>query len=209
MIAVFFICSMSSFTFSYAVTTEDSVLQDAKLVSDNDNTIQVNNQVMIVADLSNGQDRDQKFAYIVQIHDENDIVVSLSWLTGNLSPYQTFSPAQSWTPTQAGTYTVQIFVWESVDSPTPLSHPLLLTVNVAETEIQKLLVLGKRNSCVNENCKYCSKPIDEHTKKELTSCMLEIAKTTDSELTDEEVTEYFNKIKSSEFFRMSQKGKKA
>ena len=135
MIAVFFICAMSSFTFSYAVTTEDSVLQDAKLVSDNDNTIQVDNQVMIVADLSNGQDRDQKFAYIVQIHNENDIVVSLSWLTGSLSPYQTFSPAQSWTPTQAGTYTVQIFVWESVDSPTPLSRPLLLTVNVAEAEI--------------------------------------------------------------------------
>jgi hypothetical protein len=135
MIAVFFICIMSSFTFSYAATTEDSVLQDAKLVSDDDNTIQVDNQVMIVADLSNGQDRDQKFAYIVQIHDENDIVVSLSWLTGNLSPYQTFSPAQSWTPIQAGTYTVQIFVWESVDSPTPLSRPLLLTVNVAEAEI--------------------------------------------------------------------------
>ena len=135
MIAVFFICVMSSFAFSYAATTEDSVLQDAKLVSDDDNTIQVDNQVMIVADLSNGQDRDQKFAYIVQIHNENDIVVSLSWLTGNLSPYQTFSPAQSWTPTQAGTYTVQIFVWESVDSPTPLSRPLLLTVNVAEAEI--------------------------------------------------------------------------
>ena len=135
MIAVFFICIISSFTFSYAATIDDSVLQDAKLVSDDDNTIQVDNQVMIVADLSNGQDRDQKFAYIVQIHNENNIVVSLSWLTGNLSPYQTFSPAQSWTPTQAGTYTVQIFVWESVDSPTPLSRPLLLTVNVAEAEI--------------------------------------------------------------------------
>ncbi|MDP3779586.1 MAG: hypothetical protein Q8Q69_00135 [Nitrosopumilaceae archaeon] len=57
-------------------------------------------------------------------------------------------------------------------------------------------------------CSHCSKPIDEHTKKELTSCMLEIAKTTNSELTDEEVTEYFNKIKSSEFFRMTEKGKK-
>ena len=135
MIAVFFICIISSFTFSYAATIDDSVLQDAKLVSDDDNTIQVDNQVMIVADLSNGQDRNQKFAYIVQIHNENDIVVSLSWLTGNLSPYETFSPAQSWTPTQAGTYTVQIFVWESVDSPTPLSRPLLLTVNVAEAEI--------------------------------------------------------------------------
>ena len=120
--------------FSYAAI-DDSVLQDAKLVSDDDNTIQVDNQVMIVADLSNGQDRDQKFAYIVQIHNENDIVVSLSWLTGMLSPYQTFSPAQSWIPTQTGTYTVQIFVWESVDNPTPLSRPLLLTVNVAETEI--------------------------------------------------------------------------
>lgn len=135
MIAVFFICTISSFAFSYTATIDDSVLQGAKLVSDDDNTIQVDNQVMIVADLSNGQDRDQKFAYIVQIHNENDIVVSLSWLTGNLSPYQTFSPAQSWIPTQAGTYTVQIFVWESVDSPTPLSRPLLLTVNVVETEI--------------------------------------------------------------------------
>jgi len=135
MIAVFFICTISSFAFSYAATIDDSVLQGAKLVSDDDNTIQVDNQVMIVADLSNGQDRDQKFAYIVQIHNENDIVVSLSWLTGNLSPYQTFSPAQSWIPTQAGTYTVQIFVWESVNSPTPLSRPLLLTVNVVETEI--------------------------------------------------------------------------
>lgn len=135
MIAVFFICTISSFAFSYAATIDDSVLQGAKLVSDDDNTIQVDNQVMIVADLSNGQDRDQKFAYIVQIHNENDIVVSLSWLTGNLSPYQTFSPAQSWIPTQAGTYTVQIFVWESVDSPTLLSRPLLLTVNVVETEI--------------------------------------------------------------------------
>jgi len=135
MIAVFFICVISSFAFSYAATLDDSVLQDAKLVADDDNTIQVDNQVMIVADLSNGQDRDQRFAYIVQIHNENDIVVSLSWLTGSLSPYQTFSPAQSWTPTQAGTYTVQIFVWESVDSPTPLSRPLFLTVNVVDTEI--------------------------------------------------------------------------
>lgn len=125
--------AISPFALSFAVT-DDAVLQDAKLVAD-DNTIEVDNQVMIVADLSNGQDRNQKFAYIVQILNENDIVVSLSWLTGSLSAYQTFSPAQSWTPTQAGTYTVQIFVWESVDNPTPLSHPLLLTVSVVDTEV--------------------------------------------------------------------------
>ncbi|TAJ75137.1 MAG: hypothetical protein EPO42_14285 [Gallionellaceae bacterium] len=57
-------------------------------------------------------------------------------------------------------------------------------------------------------CSNCSKPVDEHTKKELVSCMLEIAKTSDSVLTDEDVTEYFNKIKSSEFFRMTESQKK-
>ncbi len=133
-VALVFSIILSPFVFASAAT-DDAVLEDAKLVSDDDNTIQVDNQVMIVADLTNGQDRNQKFAYIVQILNENDIVVSLSWLTGSLSPRQTFSPAQSWTPTQAGTYTVQIFVWESVDNPTPLSHPLLLTVDVVDSEI--------------------------------------------------------------------------
>lgn len=133
--AVFFTYSLFSFTFAHAVTLDDSVLRDAKLVSDDNKTICVDKQVMIVADLSNGQDRDQKFAYIVQIQNESNIVVSLSWLTGQLAPYQTFSPAQSWTPTESGTYTVQIFVWESIDNPTALSRTLLLTVNVVETEI--------------------------------------------------------------------------
>ena len=57
-------------------------------------------------------------------------------------------------------------------------------------------------------CSNCSKLIDDHTKKELASCMLEIAKITNPDLTDEDVTEYFNKIKSSEFFRMTEKSKK-
>ena len=128
-------CSLSLFTVVYAETLDNSVLRDAKLVSDDKKTIQVDNQVMIVADLTNGQDRDQKFAYIVQIQNEDNIVVSLSWLTGKLSPQQILSPAQSWTPTVAGTYTVQIFVWESLDNPTALSPTLLLKVNVAEAKI--------------------------------------------------------------------------
>ena len=56
-------------------------------------------------------------------------------------------------------------------------------------------------------CSNCSKPVDDHTKKELVSCMLEIAKTSNFGLTDEDVTEYFNKIKSGEFFRMAEKSK--
>ena len=92
--------------------------------------VAVDQQVQVTADLVNGQDRDQPFAYLVQIQDGNGVTVSLSWITGSLAPGQSFTPAQSWTPSTAGAYTVQIFVWESVDNPTALSPPVTTSVNV-------------------------------------------------------------------------------
>ena len=116
----------------FAVVYDDTTIQNAQLVSQDEDQVTVDKQVMIMADLSNGQDQDQKFAYIVQIRDENGVVISLSWITGSLTPGQSFSPALSWTPISAGTYTIQIFVWESVNNPDALSVPLLLSVNVVD-----------------------------------------------------------------------------
>jgi len=116
----------------FAAVYDDTTIQNAQLVSQDEGKVTVDKQVMIMADLSNGQDRDQKFAYIVQIQDENGVVISLSWITGSLTPGQSFSPALSWTPISAGTYTIQIFVWESVNNPDALSVPLLLSVNVVD-----------------------------------------------------------------------------
>ena len=116
----------------FAVVYDDTTIQNAQLVSQDEDKVTVDKQVMIMADLSSGQDRDQKFAYIVQIRDENGLVISLSWITGSLTPGQTFSPALSWTPISAGTYTIQIFVWESVNNPDALSVPLLLSVDVVD-----------------------------------------------------------------------------
>ncbi|MCH7648896.1 MAG: hypothetical protein IIA83_09845 [Thaumarchaeota archaeon] len=116
----------------FAVVYDDTTIQNAQLVSQDEDRVTVDKQVMIMADLSNGQDRDQKFAYIVQIRDENGLVTSLSWITGSLTPGQSFSPALSWTPISAGTYTIQIFVWESVNNPDALSVPLLLSVDVVD-----------------------------------------------------------------------------
>jgi hypothetical protein len=88
------------------------------------------NQIMITADVSNSQNSQQPFAYLTQIKNEHQAVISLSWLTGSLSPRQSFSPAQSWTPTDSGLYTIEVFVWESVDNPEALSPPLSMTVKV-------------------------------------------------------------------------------
>ena len=93
-------------------------------------TVGLGQQVQITADLTNGQDRDQAFAYLVQVQDGNGVVVSLSWITGSLTPGQAFSPSTSWTPDMSGMYTATAFVWESLDNPTALSPPVTTTITV-------------------------------------------------------------------------------
>lgn len=92
--------------------------------------VSIGKQVQVVADVVNGMDREQHFAYLVQIQDENDVVVSLSWLEGTLAPRQFMSPSQSWIPQSIGKHHIQIFVWESVENPDALSPPLSLDVDV-------------------------------------------------------------------------------
>jgi hypothetical protein len=93
-------------------------------------SVSVDQQVQITADLTNGQDREQRFAYLVQIQNSNGVTVSLAWITGSLTAGQSFSPALSWTPSEAGTYTATVFVWESVDNPTALSPPVSVNITV-------------------------------------------------------------------------------
>lgn len=95
-------------------------------------TVEVGKQIQIAADLTNNQDVEQEFAYIVQIQNEEGVTVSLAWLTGRLAPAQSFSPAISWTPQQTGTFEATIFVWESIDNPSALSPTLSLKINVGQ-----------------------------------------------------------------------------
>jgi len=94
--------------------------------------ILVDQQIQLVADIKNQYDREQDFAFFVQIQDENEFVVSLSWLTGTLTPLQSFTPSQSWIPQYSGTYTATLFVWESLDNPSALSPPLSLEITVKD-----------------------------------------------------------------------------
>ena len=94
-------------------------------------TVSIDQQVQITAEIQNGQDRVQQFAYLLQVQDENGVTVTLSWITGELSPYQAFSPAVSWIPTNMGIYDATVFVWQSIDNPTALSPPLSTTVTVS------------------------------------------------------------------------------
>ena len=87
-------------------------------------------QVQIAADVTNGQSKDQAFAYLVQVQDASGVTVSLSWLTGSLTSGQSMTAAQSWTPTDSGSYTATVFVWESVSNPTALSPTVSVNIDV-------------------------------------------------------------------------------
>ena len=93
-------------------------------------TVSVDQQIQITSDLTNKQDKDQPFAYLVQIQDAEGVTVSLSWIDGSLTPNQSLSPSVSWTPTAPGTYTVTVFAWESVSTPTALSPQQQTTITV-------------------------------------------------------------------------------
>ncbi len=92
--------------------------------------ILVDQQVLIVADVTNALMTQQPFTYFVQIEDDTGTVVSLGWLSGNLSPNQMLSPALSWTPLYPGTFKATVFVWEGIDNPSPLSPSISIDIDV-------------------------------------------------------------------------------
>jgi len=105
-------------------------LRTVDAFGNNLDVVSIDQQVQLTADLSNGVDKEQSFAYLVQIQDGDGVTVSLAWITGSLTSGQSFSPALSWIPTEAGSYTATAFVWESVDNPTALSPPVSTTITV-------------------------------------------------------------------------------
>ncbi len=97
--------------------------------------ILVDQQVLIVADVTNALMTQQPFTYIVQIEDDTGAVVSLGWISGSLSPKQMLSPALSWTPLYPGTYRATVFVWEAINIPSPLSPSIFLDIEVRLAEV--------------------------------------------------------------------------
>ena len=110
---------MSGLSYTYGISSlEKAIINDERIVNLSGKSlghnIIVNQQVQITAKITNTQEINQDFVYIVQIKDENDIVVKLGWISGSLTKYQSFSPSLSWTPKESGVYSIEIFVWDSL-----------------------------------------------------------------------------------------------
>jgi hypothetical protein len=78
-------------------------------------------QIQITSHIHNNQNYPQPFTSIIQITDEKNKIVSLSWITGKVSELQNFELSQSWIPTNSSYYKIETFVWKSLADPSPLA----------------------------------------------------------------------------------------
>jgi hypothetical protein len=85
-------------------------------------SFQENQRIQIVGSIKNEQTFDQKFIYLIQIKDQNDSVVALSWMSGELSGYQNLAVSQSWLPKNSGPFFIESFVWDSLKDQIALSQ---------------------------------------------------------------------------------------
>lgn len=125
-----------SFTPIFALTElERATVTDPKLVNafgvPIGSLVNVDQQIQIAADITNNQEKTQTFVYLVQLKDKAGFVVSVGWISGQLTPDQKFSPSLSWTPKKSGEFTAEIYVWDSVINHKALTEYTTLQINVS------------------------------------------------------------------------------
>ena len=89
-----------------------------------------NTQMQIVGTIENQINYDQEFIYFLQIKNSDGVIVSLSWIQGKLSPNQILEVSQSWIPTNSENYTLETYVWNSLNKLTPMSPSTYTMISV-------------------------------------------------------------------------------
>ena len=125
-----------SFTTAFALTElQKTTISDPRLENafgvSMENNVNVDQQFQISANITNNQEKSQNFVYLVQIKNNADFVVSLGWISGQLTPDQKLSPSLSWTPNESGEFTAEIYVWEGLINHKALSEYTTLQINVS------------------------------------------------------------------------------
>ena len=125
-----------SLTQAFALTDlQRATISDPKLVNafglSLGNNVNVGQQFQISADITNNQEKSQKFVYLVQIKDKTNFVVYFGWFSGELYPHQTWNTSVFWIPQKSGEFTAEIFVWEGLINHSALSEYTTLQINVS------------------------------------------------------------------------------
>jgi len=83
--------------------------------------IRAGDEVVIVSDVKNNEEKEQRIFYIVKIEDVLGSTIFLDWSTRTLGVQETAKFSVTWVPALHGEYTLEIFAWDDIKTPTPLS----------------------------------------------------------------------------------------
>lgn len=107
---------------------------DPTVVDQNGNALAlptVGDVVTIQASVTNNDTASHTFTFLVQIKSSSGEVVNLAWIRDlTLSAGQSTTPGVAWIPDVSGTYTAEVFVWESIADPIALSPVKSVTFTV-------------------------------------------------------------------------------
>jgi hypothetical protein len=92
---------------------------------------EVGENVAISTTLVNDEQEPQPFMLMVQILDEEGVAKALLFTFGSLQAEESIERSASWLPDEAGSYTAEIFVWNSLNDPAPLVEKRLLEFGVS------------------------------------------------------------------------------
>jgi hypothetical protein len=90
----------------------------------------VDQQIGVQSTLTNYGNTEQKFCYAVQVLESNGSTDYLDYTSAQLLSSQSFSVSQVWIPKVPGTYTVQVFVWDSLATGIPLTDVIEKQIHV-------------------------------------------------------------------------------
>lgn len=94
--------------------------------------IEVGRSISIRSQISNNVKETVVFTYIVQVKDNNGATVFLTWLDGlSASDKESVEPSILWIPDTDGEFKVEVFVWQSMKDPVPLSQVRSVTINAS------------------------------------------------------------------------------
>lgn len=93
-------------------------------------SLTVGEQIGVQSILTNQGTTNQDFTYIVQVIDSSGGTDYLQGFSASMLGNQSFTASQVWIPKDPGTYTVQVFVWNSLASAIPLTNVIQKQITI-------------------------------------------------------------------------------
>ena len=108
---------------SVLVTVVPGHLQEAQA--------KVGQSVIIESDITNGQTFKIAATFIVLVKDSSGFTEFLSWKEGKIAINETLPMSQSWIPRAKGMYTVEVFLWDTIENSVPLADVMKAEIVVS------------------------------------------------------------------------------